>query len=72
MNEMSVDCTHIFKKKTVQFFFAVGHAHPITRVYNPDDGIRLLKIIAPVWPESALTTNIPLEKRNSQVSDVSA
>jgi hypothetical protein len=43
----------------VQFFFAILHAHPVSRVNNPNYRIRLLEIISPVRPESPLTTDIP-------------
>lgn len=50
---------YILKKQVMKLIFAVLNPHAISRVNNPDNGIRLLEIVAPVWSESSLATDVP-------------
>ena len=51
--------THVLEKQTVQLLLAVLHAHPIPGVDDPHEGVRLLKVITPVRPERALSSDVP-------------
>ena len=51
--------TYIFGQQTVEFFLTILHSKAIPRVYDPDNGICLLKIVSPVRPEHPLPTNVP-------------
>lgn len=53
------DYPYILKKKVMEFLPTILNSHAISRVYDPDDGIRLLEIVPPVWSKSSLTTNVP-------------
>ena len=50
---------HVFKKQTVQLFFAVLHAHAIAGVDDPDECVCLLKVVPPIWAKRALPTDVP-------------
>jgi len=39
---------YLFLKKTVEFISAVLDAQPVSCINNPDQGIRLLKVISPI------------------------
>jgi len=43
----------------MEFLLAVLHAHSITRVHDPNEGIRLLEVVSPIWPQGSLATHIP-------------
>lgn len=43
----------------MQLLLAVVHAHTVPRIYNPDQRIRLLEVVAPVGSECSLASDIP-------------
>eukprot|EP00036_Acanthoecidae_sp_10tr_P016944 CAMPEP_0206298522 /NCGR_PEP_ID=MMETSP0106_2-20121207/6729_1 /ASSEMBLY_ACC=CAM_ASM_000206 /TAXON_ID=81532 /ORGANISM="Acanthoeca-like sp., Strain 10tr" /LENGTH=162 /DNA_ID=CAMNT_0053729217 /DNA_START=312 /DNA_END=800 /DNA_ORIENTATION=+ len=49
----------LFQEQSLQFIPAVLKAHSIRRVYNPDQPVGALKIIAPVRSKRFLPTNVP-------------
>ena len=51
--------TYVFEEKTVELFFTVLHAHPVTGVDDPDQRICLFKVVAPVRSQGALTADVP-------------
>lgn len=50
---------YILEKQVVELLLTVPNPHAISRVYNPDDGIRLLEIVPPIWSKSSLATDVP-------------
>jgi len=51
--------THVFSEERVEFMFAVGHAHAVAGVDDPDERVGLLKVVPPVGPERALAADVP-------------
>lgn len=51
--------TYIFLQQAVEFLFAVIHAHAVTGVDDPDEGVRGLEVVAPVRSESSLSADVP-------------
>lgn len=61
--------THLFEEQLVQLALAVVHAGPVGRVDDPDDGVRLLEVVAPVRPQRGLPADVPCgEEEEERVS----
>lgn len=56
---MISDYPYILKKEVMELLLTILNSHAISRVHNPDDGIRLLEIVSPVRSKSSLATNVP-------------
>ncbi len=50
---------YILLEEAVELLFAILHAHAVSRVDDPDQGVSLLEIVPPVRAESALATDVP-------------
>lgn len=50
---------HIFGQKTVQFLLTILHAHPVARVHDPHQSVRLFEIVTPIGSQGPLATHIP-------------
>ena len=55
----NISKTYVLKEQVVKRLLAIPDSHTISGVYNPDDGIRLLEIVTPIWSKSSLATNVP-------------
>ena len=55
--------TYLFLEQTVEFLFAVLDAQPIRGINDPDQRIRLFKVISPVRPQRLLAADIPYKHR---------
>jgi hypothetical protein len=51
--------TNIFQQETMKFLLAVFHAHPISRIDDPNERVCLLEIVPPIWTEGALSAYVP-------------
>ena len=51
--------TDIFLQKAVKLFFAVLHAHAVSRIDDPYKRVGLLEVISPVWPKCPLPADVP-------------
>ena len=52
----------------MQFLLAIFHAHAVTGVDDPDDGVSLLEVIAPVGAEGALAADVPCRFTDFEMS----
>ena len=43
----------------MELLFTITHSHTITRVNDPDNRIRLFKVVSPIWSKGALAAHIP-------------
>jgi len=43
----------------MQLFSAVSHSHSVPRIDYPNNGIRLFKVVAPIWSKRPLTAYVP-------------
>ncbi len=50
---------HLLLQKAVQLLPAVVDAQPVGGIHYPDQGVGLLKVVAPVRPQRLLASDIP-------------
>jgi len=51
--------THLLLEQPVQLLPAVVHAQPVGGVDDPDQGVRLFEVVAPVRAERLLAAHVP-------------
>ena len=52
-------CPHLFLQETPEFVPTVLYPQPVRRVHDPDQGVRLLKVVPPVRPQRLLSSHVP-------------
>lgn len=69
--------SYLFLEKAVQFVSAVVNPQSIRRIDDPDQRIRLLKVVPPVRPQRFLAANVPCSismqrsmRRSGRLTDV--
>lgn len=51
---------YLLHQEAMQLLFAVPHAASVRGVYHPYQGVRLLKVVAPVGSQGLLASDVPL------------
>jgi hypothetical protein len=67
MKDSSSSPTYVFDEETMELFFAVSHAQPVSRVYDPNQSIGLFEVVSPIRPDCSLAAHIPCGIQNLEV-----